>query len=167
MRSSGSMSRVEQSSALNRRAAVGAGLASLALMPAVALADDNEDAMAKIAAKSMQKLADDKAKERAKVERRIAKGKTIAQEEKEQKQGAQTAVLAVGGGGTLLSALFFQENLKRLFIKISSGGERSGYDEIPVKGAPKGRGRGKKPEPVQEQSFASKLAQAAFGRKMF
>ena len=50
-----------------------------------------------------------------------------------QKQGAQTAVLAVGGGGTLLSALFFQENLKRLFIKISSGGERSGYDEIPVR----------------------------------
>ena len=99
------------------------------------MADDNDDAMAKIAAKSMQKLADDKAKERAKVEKRIARGKTIAQEEKEQKQSSQNLVLGIGGGGTLLSALFFQENLKRLFIKVSSGGERSGYDEIPVRTA--------------------------------
>ena len=36
-------------------------------------------------------------------------------------------IIAIGGGGTLLSTVFFAENLKRLGTKIASGGADDGY----------------------------------------
>merc|ERR1719213_138656 len=37
------------------------------------------------------------------------------------------SIIAIGGGGTLLSTVFFAENLKRLGTKIASGGKDDGY----------------------------------------
>ena len=36
-------------------------------------------------------------------------------------------IIAIGGGGTLLSTVFFAENLKRLGTKVASGGKDDGY----------------------------------------
>jgi len=145
-------------SATSRRAALAAGgatLASLAL-PRSASADENEDAIAKIAAKANAENERAKAAERARMEARLQRGKTEEQESEEKQQDAKNKILGIAGGGTLLSTYFFKDNLQRLAIKITSGGQDAGYETLAnrknaaaaKKGgrpAPK-RGRGKQQE---------------------
>lgn len=135
-------------------AAGGAALASLAL-PRQASADaENDDSIARIAAKNAQKQAEEKEAMKAKMAARAARGKTEEQETEEAKEEAKRNILTIAGGGTLASTAFFYKNLQRLFIKISSGGEDSGYDTIAnqqnraakKKPAPKKAARGKKAE---------------------
>merc|ERR1712060_1043537 len=52
--------------------------------------------------------------------------KTAAELQAEQEE-AKFKIALAGVGGTLVSSLFFYENLRRLYIKFSSGGRDSGY----------------------------------------
>merc|ERR1719478_1322530 len=133
---------------VNRRALLAA--AAVASLPFAARADENEDAIARIAAKNAQKLAADKAAERAKYQ------KTDEDIEAEQ-QRSKNLIVGIAGVGTLASGAFIIPNLTRLGIKVASGGKDAGY-ETAGKLARKGRGRGKKAEPeFKEKSFAEKL----------
>merc|ERR1712087_354919 len=72
---------------------------------------------------------------------------------KEEQNKAKTTILGIAGGGTLVSAYFFKDNLARLFIKVSSGGADAGYGRVPVKQAKrvaKGRGRAAVAEPPKK-----------------
>lgn len=151
-----------------------AGVESQVAIPNAALADDNDDAMARIAAKSMAKNEEEKQRVRDKVAKRLAKGKTEEQEVKEQQKEAKNNILLIAGGGTVLSTAFFYRNIQRLFTKVLSGGEDDGYNSIPEpkRGGRKATKLSKKAqqqiqEKATQQSTASKLAQAAFGRKLF
>merc|ERR1719478_1223593 len=104
---------------VNRRALLAA--AAVASLPFAASADDNEDAIARIAAKNAEKLAADKAAERAKYQ------KTDEDIEAEQQQ-SKNLILGIAGVGTLASGAFIIPNLTRLGIKIASGGKDAGYE---------------------------------------
>lgn len=73
-----------------------------AALPRSALADDNDDAMAKIAAKAMEKNEAVKQKAKAKVAKDMAAGKV----EKEN-AGSNVLIAAVGAGSVLFSLPFF------------------------------------------------------------
>merc|ERR1719324_2268478 len=108
---------------VNRRAfvAAAAATAAAASFPFAAAADENDDAVAAIAKRTMEKNAADKAAERAKYQ------KTDADIEAEQ-QRSKNLVLGIAGVGTLASGAFIIPNLSRLAIKIASGGQDSGYE---------------------------------------
>jgi len=135
-------------SATSRRAALAAGgatLASLALPRSASADEEEDDAIARIAAKNMASLKAEKERQRAKLEARALKGKTEEQENDEAKEAAKRNILAIAGGGTLASTAFFYKNLQRLFIKITSGGDDDGYGTIPANGkAPRGKAPAKK-----------------------
>jgi len=101
-----------------RRATLAAGavsLAGLAALPRSALADDNDDAMAKIAAKAMEKNEAVKQKAKAKVAKDMAAGKV----EKEN-AGSNVLIAAVGAGSVLFSLPFFYKSVARLALKTSA-----------------------------------------------
>jgi len=144
-------------SATSRRAALAAGgatLASLAL-PRAASADANDDSIAAIAAKANAENERVKAAEKARMQARLDRGKSEELELLEKQEENQNKILGILGGSTLLSTYFFKDNLQRLAIKITSGGEDAGYDTLANrknaaaakkgKPAPK-RGRGKQAE---------------------
>merc|ERR1719326_203104 len=79
----------------------------------------NDDAMAAIAKRTAER------NEAARIAA-IGTIKTPAELQAEQDQAKYTIAFAAVGG-TLFSSLFFYENLRRLYIKFSSGGRDSGY----------------------------------------
>mmetsp|Transcript_51539 Transcript_51539/g.110124 ORF Transcript_51539/g.110124 Transcript_51539/m.110124 type:complete len:215 (-) Transcript_51539:174-818(-) len=125
----------------SRRAAVLGGAVSLLALPAASLAaanlnenaksastavvsdvdylQGNEDAMTAIARRTAEK------NEKA----RLAAIGTIKTKEEliADQEAAKLQIGAAAVGGTLISSLFFYENLRRLYIKFSSGGRDSGY----------------------------------------
>jgi hypothetical protein len=138
------------------RRAVLAAVAATAI-PFAAAADDNDDAIARIAAKNAQTLAATKAAERAKYQ------KTDEDIEADQ-QKSKNLIIGIAGVGTLASGAFIIPNLTRLGIKVASGGQDSGYDTYANS---KSKGRGKKKPEVKEKSFGEKLFSAAFARDKF
>merc|ERR1712203_710779 len=82
-----------------------------------------DDAIARIAKKTREKNEAEKAA-------KFAATKAPGQEEAElaaAQEEAKRNILLVGGGGTLLSSAFFYKNLQRLFTKIMTAGEDTGY----------------------------------------
>merc|ERR1711948_132081 len=49
------------------------------------------------------------------------------QELEAKQEEAKRNILLIAGGGTLASTAFFYKNLQRLFTKVSTGGQDSGY----------------------------------------
>merc|ERR1719326_2038173 len=144
---------------VNRRALLTA--AAGASLPFAASADENEDAIARIAAKNAETLAAQKAAERAKYQ------KTDEDIEREQQQ-SKNLILGIAGVGTLASGAFIIPNLTRLGIKVASGGKDAGYETYANSRNKKRGGRGgKKQEPVKTKSFGEKLFSAAFAREKF
>ena len=78
-------------------------------------------------------------------------------------------ILAAVGASVVLSVPFYYRNLQRLWIKISSGGEDSGYESVPE---PKSNifsfGKKKEPEPPKSGTpkFVKQLAMSAFKVKL-
>merc|ERR1719440_229754 len=78
-------------------------------------------------------------------ERNAAEKKRIAQMYKpktqkelyDEQNKAKLAITSIAGGGTLLSAYFFKDNLARLLIKVKSGGADAGYDTLAKRKAKK------------------------------
>ena len=103
----------------SRRAAVlsGVSLAALATMPRVALADENEDVVAAIAARTMQKNEIEKQKKAAEVAKRAAK---LQKDGARENEGADLLVKGGIAASFFLSLPFFYKNLARLGLKFSS-----------------------------------------------
>merc|ERR1719382_1021661 len=132
---------LEVAPSLSRRSAVLSAAAGLAAIPAASFAasqlnanaksadtgiisdkdylQGNEDAMAIIAKRTAER------NEAARIAA-IGTIKTAAELQAEQEE-AKFKIALAGVGGTLVSSLFFYENLRRLYIKFSSGGRDSGY----------------------------------------
>lgn len=108
---------LSDSSVTSRRAAIATGAASLAALATLptraAFADENEDAMARIAAKT--NAANEAEKERQR--KKVAKAGKKAEREN---AGASVLVTTVGGAAFFLSLPFFYKNLGRLFLKQAS-----------------------------------------------
>ena len=97
-------------------------------------ADDTEAAMAKIAQRNREAQEEQE-------RRRLAqfRSKTQAEVDAEieaEKAKSKNLILGIAGGGPLLSGVFIVPNLRRLGIKIASGGADRGYDSVPVSSPP-------------------------------
>jgi len=75
------------------------------------------------------------------------KPKTAAELQDDQNK-AKLAIGAIAGGGTLISAYFFKDNLARLLIKVKSGGADAGYDTLAKRKAKKAPKKAAKKELV-------------------
>merc|ERR1711920_393437 len=93
--------------------------ADIAIITDIDYLQGNDDAMAIIAKRTAEK------NEAARIAA-IGNIKTAAELQAEQEE-AKFKIALAGVGGTLVSSLFFYENLRRLYIKFSSGGRDSGY----------------------------------------
>ena len=156
---------VSRRSALLKGVSAGAGLAVAVSLPQLAFADDNEDAMARIAAKATAANEAEKQAKKDRLQKRMQKGKTEEQEIEEKAAQSKNLVLGIGAGGTLLSTAFFYRNIQRLFTKVTSGGEDDGYT---VKGAKGAKGAKGKKAVVEDEgpSQAEKLFSAVFSRPL-
>eukprot|EP00316_Scyphosphaera_apsteinii_P017638 CAMPEP_0119304534 /NCGR_PEP_ID=MMETSP1333-20130426/5733_1 /TAXON_ID=418940 /ORGANISM="Scyphosphaera apsteinii, Strain RCC1455" /LENGTH=198 /DNA_ID=CAMNT_0007307433 /DNA_START=26 /DNA_END=622 /DNA_ORIENTATION=+ len=80
-----------------------------------------------------------------------------------EKEEAKRNILLIGVGGTLASTAFFYRNLQRLFTKVISGGQDSGYGTIQDQKYRRGK---KTPPPPPQKSAGQKLFRAFFGREL-
>lgn len=108
--------RMQLAETSSRRAAILTGVAACsAIVAKPAFADDNDDMVARIAAKNA--LA-------AEAERNKIDTSKSAEEQSAEGKGLVGAALL---GSVVLSVPFYYKNLQRLGTKISSGGKDSGY----------------------------------------
>ncbi|KAL1508316.1 hypothetical protein AB1Y20_004426 [Prymnesium parvum] len=105
--------------ASSRRQAVLAGAGLLAAVALPALAEENEEAMARIAEKNRLALLKEKEEKKEKIMSRIKEEENPGEKVKK--------IASVAVGGVLLSVPFYYRNLARLFTKITSGGKDDGY----------------------------------------
>jgi hypothetical protein len=100
---------------VSRRSVVAA--LPLAALPFAAFADENDDSMAAIAAKS------------AAINAAAKKSfKPPTEEELEaKKEKSKSLIIGIAGFGTLASGAFIIPNLQRLATKVTTGGQDSGY----------------------------------------
>merc|ERR1711924_86484 len=132
--------------ALLNGAALATCAAALAALPSAALADSIEDIAAKANAKAI-------------AAREAEAAKMDAKDDEASTGDKLKPIITAVGASVVLSVPFYYQNLQRLFTKVSSGGEDSGY-------AKKSGGRKalKKPKKQPKKNFA-KIAAASLFKK--
>jgi len=95
--------------------------------------DETERAMAAIAQKNRDRAAEEARKQAA----RYQTEEEMERERMEKQQESKNLILGIAAGGTLLSGAFIIPNLRRLGIKVASGGADTGYDQVPATKAKK------------------------------
>lgn len=127
-----------------RRDAFAAGLATVAMLPNMAQAGNIQGLdkgggrfnvlEVNDAEQAFKLVADQNKAKEAELERQREKKRRRALGLDKDEEDAKVRNIAIAGGAALLSLPLFGDNLKRLAVKVGSGGEDDGYDKIPPRG---------------------------------